>query len=548
MNKNTAKIIPLKIDKIRAIKQASAVFKGLHTIIWEYVINGLAYQLKGTGDPQVEVKIDTINNSIEISDNGRGMDSEDLQNFFTAYAPNKDRIEGNYVAFQRGYYGTGGLSIFQIAKTLKIISVKNNKLYEGTLTSDDINKDEGFKLSKNGIKTDTPNGSKFVATDLKRPINNSNIKDTKEYIQKQMMSLKGAQVFINDDLCEYKEPAIEENLTRKIYSKDTPFFENLKKYGFGAGEIELIIKKTKKPLPKGEYGISVLGDNNLLEVCSPGIDTRKYVNYIIGEANIKNIYSKLEKFDPPLADQSRKMELNTDNPYVSILRNFIAVELKKFEEDVSKIEKEREKKQFDQKLANKFDQISEKANDFLNDIWEKLNLDSINNQKMTKKIKKQAILKETIGNIIKPGDDFYLKNETETSDNDNKSNKKPPKDLKKNNNSKNLKDKVKKNNMGGLRIEQKAMGEEESRAIFLRDKSIIYINTDFPVIKKYVEKRDYENEVFITLIKEIASSELAIAITTALLQKGEYGTDTLTAMVDLKNKLDEFSKGFDSIK
>ena len=71
---------------------------------------------------------------------------------------------------------------------------------------------------------------------------------------------------------------------------------------------------------------------------------------------------------------------------VPILRNFIAVELKKFEEDVSKIEKEREKKQFDQKLANKFDQISEKANDFLNDIWEKLNLDSINNQKMTKKM------------------------------------------------------------------------------------------------------------------------------------------------------------------
>ena len=107
---------------------------------------------------------------------------------------------------------------------------------------------------------------------------------------------------------------------------------------------------------------------------------------------------------------------------------------------------------------------------------------------MTKKIKKQAILKETIGNIIKPGDDFYLKNKTETSDNDDKSNKKPPKDLKKNNNSRNLKDKVKKNNMGGLRIEQKAMGDEESRAIFLRDKSIIYINTDFPVIKNNCNK------------------------------------------------------------
>ena len=52
--------------------------------------------------------------------------------------------------------------------------------------------------------------------------------------------------------------------------------------------------KKQEAVPKGEYGISVLGDNNLLEVCSPGIDTRKYVNYIIGEANIKIFIANLK--------------------------------------------------------------------------------------------------------------------------------------------------------------------------------------------------------------------------------------------------------------
>ena len=44
------------------------------------------------------------------------------------------------------------------------------------------------------------------------------------------------------------------------------------------------------------------------------------------------------------------------------------------------------------------------------------------------------------------------------------------------------------------------MGEEESRAF---SKATFTYNTDFPVIK--IMSKVYENEVFITLIKEIAS-------------------------------------------
>ena len=363
--------IPLTIDKTRALVQGIASFGGPHVVLWEYVVNGLAYQNKGN-TPTVEVKIEK--DSIEIADNGRGMNQEDLVNFFTGYAENRDRVDGGYVYIQRGYFGTGGFSIFKIANHLKITSVKDGKIYEGEITKKDIVNDKGFSLMKNGQKTEIPNGTKFVASGLNKEFTKKIIVDAKEYIQKQMMNVKGAQVFINNDLLEYKEPPIENEFTKIINSKETEYYQDLQKFGFGAGDIKLTLKKTKKPLTKGEYGISVLGDGNLLEVCSPGIESKKYCNHIIGEAEIQNIYTNLEKFDPPIFDQSRRMELSKDNKYVVILRNFIANQLIDYESEVSKIEKEREQNKFDKELNNKLDKISGKANEILSDEWEKYDL------------------------------------------------------------------------------------------------------------------------------------------------------------------------------
>ncbi len=87
-------LIQFKIDKTRALVQATASFGSLPVVIWEYVVNGLAYQIKGKM-PCVEVTIKK--DRIEVTDNGRGMDQDDLANFFTGYAENKDRKEGNYV-------------------------------------------------------------------------------------------------------------------------------------------------------------------------------------------------------------------------------------------------------------------------------------------------------------------------------------------------------------------------------------------------------------------------------------------------------------------
>ena len=49
-------LIQFKIDKTRALVQATASFGSLPVVIWEYVVNGLAYQIQGKM-PCVEVTI-----------------------------------------------------------------------------------------------------------------------------------------------------------------------------------------------------------------------------------------------------------------------------------------------------------------------------------------------------------------------------------------------------------------------------------------------------------------------------------------------------------
>ena len=55
------------------------------------------------------------------------------------------------------------------------------------------------------------------------------------------------------------------------------------------------------------------------------------------------------------------------------------------------------------------------------------------------------------------------------------------------------------------------------------------------------------NKQFDLLLKEIALTELSIAITTILQRDGYYGDDNLTALVDLRNRINDFSIKLDSV-
>ena len=56
----------------RDLLQSANLFHHEHSVVWEYVSNGLQYKDKST-KPLVIVKIDPKAKKIQISDNGRGM-------------------------------------------------------------------------------------------------------------------------------------------------------------------------------------------------------------------------------------------------------------------------------------------------------------------------------------------------------------------------------------------------------------------------------------------------------------------------------------------
>jgi len=107
----------------RDLLQSAALFKTDKLVVWEYVSNGLQYIDPGTA-PVVRVKLNSKAKSISVTDNGRGMDWEGLQNFFVMHGENIDRKQGTG---GRGRFGTGKSAALGIADLMRITTVKNQK-------------------------------------------------------------------------------------------------------------------------------------------------------------------------------------------------------------------------------------------------------------------------------------------------------------------------------------------------------------------------------------------------------------------------------------
>ena len=109
------------VDVAKAILGAGGLFKNSHTVVWEYVVNGIQYREKKT-NPQIYVIFKK--DKIIIKDNGLGMDLKGLKNFFTLHGENEDRKAGNP---GRGKHGTGKSAAFAIANSFFISTIKDKK-------------------------------------------------------------------------------------------------------------------------------------------------------------------------------------------------------------------------------------------------------------------------------------------------------------------------------------------------------------------------------------------------------------------------------------
>src|SRR5271165_2833171 len=114
----------------RDLLQSAALFKHEHSVVWEYVSNGLEYTEAGV-NPTVKVVVDTKNHKIKISDNGRGMTFADLHRYFQMHGENIDRKRG---APGRGLFGTGKSAAFGIANLLRVTTVHDRARSKVELT------------------------------------------------------------------------------------------------------------------------------------------------------------------------------------------------------------------------------------------------------------------------------------------------------------------------------------------------------------------------------------------------------------------------------
>src|SRR2546429_3476326 len=73
--------IKVTSDVRRDLLASAAAFTNEAAVVWEYVANSLQYIDRGVS-PRVQVVIKPRLHQIEVSDNGAGMDENDLGRFF----------------------------------------------------------------------------------------------------------------------------------------------------------------------------------------------------------------------------------------------------------------------------------------------------------------------------------------------------------------------------------------------------------------------------------------------------------------------------------
>jgi len=532
----------------RAIFGASGLFKNPHTVVWEYVTNEIQYRAKGT-KPKVFVILEK--DKIIIKGNGTGMDIEGLKNFFTLHGENLERKKGNP---GRGKHGTGKAAAFSIANSFLISTIKDKKLYEIKLIKKELKKFEsGGKdiplndyFIKKGVKINEPNGTKIEISELNQKVHR---KEIIEYIEKQISYFKGADVWVDNHLCQYREPK----------TKGEKVFNTLKTHP-ELGNINLTIKMSAEPLEKNEYGIKILSNNTLQEITLCGAEGKEMANYIFGEIDCP----KLDDDDQEIAATTiaRDMQLNQKNPNVKSLYSFVGIHIEETRKNLVKENDEKKQSEEAKKLKKEAEKISEKLNQHFQKFKNKIKIkqnrradgtdgiaaasnsgENNENGSLTVGDEIEALLNNDL-NILKSLNSNKITDRLEKS-------KGGIKNLEE---SKKEKKKAKKVNGGGknqssggtkFKVDFDNNSPENPRAKFISDENTVYINLDHAYIKdlrKGDASKDVTKNLFFTKIShEIAYTEYAMGLVNLLYQKGYYGEATDEYLQEVRDVINALS-------
>lgn len=334
----------------RDLLQSAALFKHEHSVVWEYVSNGLEYTEPGV-NPTVKVIVDTKKHRIEISDNGRGMTFSDLHRFFQMHGENIDRKRG---APGRGLFGTGKSAAFGIANLLRVSTVHDGlrstvELTRSAIESKDADRHVPVTVLEQDQRTDKPNGTVIEIQDiqLKRIDPNAIIR----HIERHIAHWPNATVFVNTHRCEFVEPPVA--AVHVARSKGTPFEATL-------GDVELKIKVAKAPLEEELQGIAIISGGVWHETTLAGSERKPFANYIFGTLNVLALAADRSAISP--FDMSRSMRLNPRNEVVAQIYGFIGSNVERIGLDLERQDRERRKAAETKKLEKEASAIADIIN------------------------------------------------------------------------------------------------------------------------------------------------------------------------------------------
>lgn len=526
----------------RDLLASAGHFKDPAAVVWEYVVNSLQYT-EPDAPPRIYVRVYPRKKAIEIRDNGRGMDEDGLRHFFTMHGENPERAAGR---MGRGKFGTGKSAAFGIANRLVVETRRNGKRNVVELTREMIEETEGEEIQLHWLRKKEPTSESPGTTILIDEIVVARLKTGPiiERIERHLQAWRGtgAEVAVNDHVCEYRKPAIDETYT----------FEPLPSQAEILGDVKLTIEVAQAPLHESLQGVVITaGEGNQVAIETAGVDTKPFGNYLFGHVDVP----ALETYDTPIQpyDAGRSYILNPEHPVVGALVSFLGSRLEQVRKKLVEREKEAQKSELNRRLSDE----AEKIADLLNEDYEKV-------QELLREIRSASSTSGStaakFGDESSGGDssDEWVEGETEpgvveetgSGEDGRGSGGREAPDIaahgKPDAEGENRLDPVggqgrRKRPRGGFRVRYDHLGDEEHRSRYDPTTLTILINLDHPVVDAALGDGRVEDLTFRRLSYEIAFTEYVFALGYERAQQDpEMPSDDL--LYDLRQDLNRISK------
>ncbi|MCH8079645.1 MAG: ATP-binding protein [Proteobacteria bacterium] len=336
----------------RDVLQTAGLFSTIGKVVWEYLINGIEYrEAKDKRKPSVSVNVSIRKKSIEIKDNGHGMNEDRIKQFLTMHGePIEDKRK-----LKRGTFGSGKSAAFGIADTLIVDTVCDGKRYCFKLTKDQLKNSDGSNISPHwlvsGEKTEEENGTLVVISKIKVSVN---LEDIIKYVERHLHQLMGfdPEIVINDHVCKRKEIDVIETFK---FKPDLSLIEKL-------GDIELVINVSRVALNEEELGIFIsAGEGKLIGKDTLGLLAKDMGNLIYGEINVPCLDEEIDGISA--YSQARDFKLNMSHKYVKLLIPFLASKAEEVRKELARKKKEKHDTEEGRRLEKLGSEISEVLNE-----------------------------------------------------------------------------------------------------------------------------------------------------------------------------------------